>query len=212
MSDAAARGRSVKQRWAVPGSAHDRLVRWSKVALPMSVGVLIAVLAVAPLDRGEDVSFILDKKKVENASERMRVESARYTGTDNQGRQFVMVADSAVQRNSDTPLVELERLRAHLGLAQGPLRIAANKGQYNIDTQRVTIPGPVQVAGPDGYRLATRDVTVDLKQRRLASAGRVTGSMRLGTFEAGRLRADLGERTVTLDGGARLKIVQGAVR
>jgi lipopolysaccharide export system protein LptC len=212
MSDAAARGRSVKQRWAVPGSAHDRLIRWSKIALPCAVGVLIAVLAVAPLDRDGDVSFILDKKKVENATERMRVESARYTGTDNQGRQFTMVADSAVQRDSDTPLVELKGLLAQLGLAQGPLRIAAAKGQYNIDEQRVAINGPVRVAGPDGYRLATRDVTVDLKQKRLASAGPVTGQMRLGTFQAGRLRADLGERTVTLDGGARLKIVQGAVR
>ena len=212
MSEAAVTGRAIKRRWAVPGSAHDRLVRWSKIILPCAVGVLIAVLAVAPLDRDEDISFILDKKKVENASERMRVESARYTGTDNQGRQFVMIADSAVQRNSDTPLVELEGLLAQLGLAQGPLRIAANRGQYNIDTQRVAVVGPVQVAGPDGYRLATRDVTVDLKQKRLASAGRVTGQMRLGTFEAGRIRADLGARTVTLDGGARLKIVQGAVR
>lgn len=212
MSDAAARGRAVKQRWAVPGSAHDRLVRWFKIGLPSAVGVLIAVLAVAPLDRNGDVSFILDKKKVENASERMRVERARYTGTDNQGRQFVMVADSAVQRSSDTPLVELKGLVAQLGLAQGPLRIAAANGQYNIDTQRVSIPGPVRVAGPDGYRLTTRDVTVDLKQRRLASAGPVAGQMRLGTFEAGQLRADLGARTVTLDGGARLKIVQGAVK
>ena len=33
-----------------------------------------------------------------------------------------------------------------------------------------------------------------------------------GQFQAGHLHADLGERTVTLDGGARLKIVQGAVR
>lgn len=212
MSDAAIRGRAVRKRWAVPGSAHDRLVRWSKVALPSAVGVLIAVLMMAPLDRDEDVSFILDKKKVDNAAERMRVEAARYTGTDNQGRQFVMVANSALQRSSDTPLVELEGLMAQLGLAQGPLRIAASRGQYNIDTQRVAIMGPVQVAGPDGYRLATRDVVVDLKQKRLASAGRVTGEMRLGSFEAGRLRADLGERTVTLDGGARLKIVQGAVR
>ncbi len=212
MSDEAIRGRAVRKRWAVPGSAHDRLVRWSKIALPSAVGVLIAVLMMAPLDRDEDVSFILDKKKVENASERMRVEAARYTGTDNQGRQFVMVANSALQRSSDTPLVELEGLMAQLRLAQGPLRIAAGRGQYNIDTQRVAIMGPVQVAGPDGYRLATRDVVVDLKQKRLASAGRVTGEMRLGSFEAGRLRADLGERTVTLDGGARLKIVQGAVR
>ncbi len=212
MSDAATRGRAVKQRWAVPGSAHDRLVRWFKIGLPSAVGALIAILAVAPLDRNGDVSFILDKKKVESASERMRVESARYTGTDNQGRRFTMVADSAVQRSSDTPLVELKGLLAELGLSQGTLRIAAADGQYNIDTQRVDIAGPVRVAGPDGYSLATRDVTVDLKQKRLASAGRVTGRMRLGEFEAGQLRADLGQRTVTLDGGARLKIVQGAIR
>jgi lipopolysaccharide export system protein LptC len=36
--------------------------------------------------------------------------------------------------------------------------------------------------------------------------------MRLGQFRAGRLTADLGQRTVTLEQGARLKIVQGAVR
>ena len=212
MSEAAIRGRAVKQRWAVPGSAHDRLVRWFKIGLPSAVGVLIAVLAVAPLDRQGDVSFILDKKKVENASERMRVESARYTGTDNQGRQFTMVADSAVQRSSDTPLVELTGLLAQIGLSQGPLRIAAPRGRYNIDTQMVVIPGPVRVVGPNGYTLATRDVTVDLKQRRLESAGPVSGQMRLGQFEAGQLRADLGQRTVTLDGRARLKIVQGAIK
>ncbi len=212
MSEAATRGRAVRQRWAVPGSAHDRLVRWTKIALPSAVGVLIAVLAFGPLGKQGEVSFILDKKKVDNASERMRVETARYTGTDNEGRRFTMIADSAVQRNSDTPLVELKGLLAELGLARGPLRVAAPDGQYNIDTQIVRISGPVSVAGPDQYRLATRDVTVDLKQKRLASAGRVSGAMRLGTFEAGRLRADLGQRTVTLDGGARLKIVQGAVR
>jgi lipopolysaccharide export system protein LptC len=70
----------------------------------------------------------------------------------------------------------------------------------------------VRVVGGDGYRLATRDVGVDLKNRQLASAGPVSGSMRLGQFQAGQLKADLGERTVVLDGGARLKIVQGAVR
>jgi lipopolysaccharide export system protein LptC len=36
--------------------------------------------------------------------------------------------------------------------------------------------------------------------------------MRLGSFQAGQLHADLGDRTVVLDGGVRLKIVQGAVR
>jgi lipopolysaccharide export system protein LptC len=212
MSEAASREREIQQRWAVPGSAHDRLVRWAKIALPSAVGVLIALLVFAPLDKKGDVSFILDKKKVQNAPERMRVETAQYTGTDNKGQQFVMKANRAIQRSSDVPLVDIRGMYARLGLAQGPLTIAANQGRYNLDTQKVAVDGPVHVAGADGYRLQTRDVIVDLKQRQLASAGPVSGQMRLGQFQGGRLQADLGERKVVLNGGARLKIVQGAVR
>lgn len=212
MSEAATKERQNQQRWAVPGSAHDRLVRWTKVALPSAVGVLIAILMLAPLDKKGDVSFVLDKKKVENAPERMRVETARYVGTDDKGQQFVMRANRAIQRSSDVPIVDIRGMFAQLGLAQGPLMIAANQGRYDLDSQKVAVDGPVRVAGPDGYRLATRDVTVDLKQRQLASSGPVSGQMRLGQFQAGQIRADLGERKVVLDGGARLKIVQGAVR
>jgi lipopolysaccharide export system protein LptC len=212
MSELANQERAVKQRWAVPGSAHDRLVRWSKIVLPSAVGVLIAVLAVAPLDKNGDVSFILDKKKVENAPERMRVEEARYVGTDNRGQQFQITAQSAIQPSSETPIVDIRGMFARLGLDRGPLLIAADQGRYNLDTQQVAVSGPIRVAGPDGYRLATRDVTVNLKSRQLASGGPVAGRIRLGEFQAGQLRADLGERKVVLDGGARLKIVQGAVR
>jgi lipopolysaccharide export system protein LptC len=212
MSEAASRERAFKQQWAEPGSRHDRLVKAAKVALPSAVGVLIAVLAMAPLDKHGDVSFILDKRKVDSAAERMRVESARYVGADNRGQKFEITAHSAVQRKTDVPVVDIDGMFARLSLPQGPLTIAARQGRYDLDAQQVGISGPVEVAGPDGYRLQTRDVTVDLKQRRIASTGRVSGEMKLGHFEAGNLRADLGERTVVLDGGARLKIVQGAVR
>ena len=212
MPDTAVPTRAGKDRWAVPGSLHDRLVRWSKILLPMAVGVLIAVLALAPLGKKSDVSFILDKKKVENAPERMRVEQARYMGTDNKGQQFAILANRAIQRSSDVPVVDISGMSARLDLAQGPLLLRAIEGRYNLDSQKVRIEGPVKVAGGGGYRLATRDVVVDLKQRELASEGPVSGAMRLGQFQAGQLHADLGERTVVLDHGARLKIVQGAVR
>ena len=212
MSDLATKERATRQRWAIPGSTHDRIVRFTKIGLPAAVGVLVAVLALAPLDKHGDVSFILDKKKVENAPERMRVEQAKYVGTDDKGQRFDITAQRALQRSSEVPLVDIWGMFARLRLARGPLLIAANQGQYNLDTQKVAINGPVKVAGPDGYRLATRDVMVDLKQRQLASQGPVAGQMRLGQFEAGQLKADLGDRTVVLDGGARLKIVQGAVR
>lgn len=212
MSDLANQERATKQRWAIPGGSHDRLVRFAKIALPSAVGVVIAFLAMAPLDKSGDVSFILDKNQVENAPERMRVEQARYVGEDNRGQKFQIVANRALQRSSDQPVVDIWGMLAKFGLAQGPVTVAANKGRYNIDEQKVAVQGPVRVAGPEGEQLLTRDVTVDLKQNTMTSQGRVTGRMKLGQFEAGRLRANLGDRTVVLDGGTRLKIVQGAVR
>ena len=213
MSEAAIRKHEAQRHWAEPGSRHDRLVRLAKLGLPILAAGFLLVLAVAPFDRGDgDVSFILDKKEVDKAAERMRIETARYTGKDDKGNKFEITARRAIQQRSDQPIVDIEGMMARLGLAEGPLVMAANRGRYDLDTQRVDVVGPVRVAGGDGYRLETRDVTVDLKQRKLASKGPASGAMRLGQFEAGNLSADLGARKVVLGGGARLKITQGAVR
>jgi lipopolysaccharide export system protein LptC len=142
----------------------------------------------------------------------MRVESARYVGEDNKGQKFEIIADRAVQQSSNVPVVMIEGVHARLNMSRGPLSIAALKGRYDLEGEEVTIDGPVRVAGPDGYQLATRDVLVDLDKRTMQSRGRVNGAMRLGQFQAGRLSADLDERTVRLEGGVRLKIYQGAVR
>jgi lipopolysaccharide export system protein LptC len=212
MSKAAQTERAVKQRWAVPGSRHDRLVGFAKVALPSAVGVLIAVLALAPLDKSGDVSFILDKNKVENAPERMRVDTARYVGEDNQGRPFQIVARSAVQPSSDDPIVDIRGMMARLGLVDGPVTIVADLARYNLDQQQAAVQGPVRVTGPNDYRLTTSNVRVDMKNRTVTGSGGVQGHIELGDFRAGRMRADMGQRTVVLDQGVRLKIVQGAVR
>lgn len=212
MSEAAVRRHQVQRHWAEPGSRHDRLVRFAKFGLPLIAVAFILLLAIAPFDRRSDVSFILDKKEVDKAAERMRIDTARYSGEDNKGNKFEITARQAIQQRSDQPVVDIRGIMARLGLESGPLVMAADRGRYDLDTHEVDIIGPVRVAGGDGYRLQTSDVTVDLKDRTLVSKGPASGAMRLGQFEAGQLSADLGERTVTLGGGARLKITQGAVR
>ena len=212
MSEAADRKHEMLRHWAEPGSRHDRVIRAVKFGLPILIVGLVVLLAISPFERRGDVSFILDKNEVEQARERMRVEQARYTGEDNKGQSFLIVADRAVQQSSNVPVVMIEGMRARLDLARGPLSIAALKGRYDLEREKVAVDGPIRVVGPDGYRLATRDVTVDLDKRTMTSAGKVNGTMPLGRFEAGGLSADLDERTVRLNGGVRLKIVQGAVR
>jgi lipopolysaccharide export system protein LptC len=211
MSEAAlpARGRNS---WAKPGSFHDWLVGFLKIALPAAVGVLLAYLALAPLSKGPEISFLLDKDKVEVANERMRVTAARYRGQDSFGRPFVLSAQSAVQTTSQDPNVEITDMAAQIALESGPARIEAGRARYDMWRQHVDVAGPIRVTAADGYRLETRDVLVDLNQRTLQSRGRVDGRMPLGSFSADRLRADLGSRTVVLDGRARLHIVQGGLR
>ncbi|QDP19616.1 LPS export ABC transporter periplasmic protein LptC [Sphingomonas xanthus] len=212
MSEAANRERAIKRHWAEPGSRHDHVVRAVKFGLPVIIGGLLVLLAVAPFGGRGDVSFLLDKNEVDRAQERMRVESARYVGEDDRGQKFEIIADRALQQSSNVPIVMIEGMRARLDLARGPLGIAANKGRYDLEGEEMLVDGPVRVAAPDGYRLTTRDVRIDLDKRTMRSSGPVSGTMPLGDFQAGRLRADLGERTVSLDGGVRLKIRQGAVR
>ncbi len=206
------RERSARQNWALPGRSHDRLVRSLSFLLPVAVGILAAFLVMAPIYSGGDVSFVLDKNKVEVARERLKIQAATYRGQDTKGQPFTLTAGSAVQRTSAEPIVELNRLDARIQLTDGPARLHADRGHYDMDTQRVHVDGPVRVQAADGYDLRTRDATVDLQTRRLVSGGAVTGTVPQGTFTANALRADLEARTVTLDGDARLRIVPGRTR
>jgi lipopolysaccharide export system protein LptC len=212
MSEQAALARSRRQRMAVPGSGHDRLIATLRVGLPMAVGVLAAFLVMAPLTAGGDVSFVLDKNKVEVAKERLKIQSARYTGQDTRGRPFTIDAASAVQRSSAEPIVELGALFARLGLPEGPATIQANKGRYDLDTEQVRVDGPVAFRAADGYRLDTADAVADLATRRLTSTGAVTGSTPQGNFSADTMRADLESRVVRLEGNARLRIDSRSAR
>lgn len=212
MSEQAVRERTARQRWAAPGSSHDRLVGLARVVLPAAIGVLAAFLVTAPLTAGGDVSFVLDKNKVEVAAERLKIQAARYSGQDTRGRAFSLRAQSAVQRSSAEPVVQLSRLAADIRMPEGPATLAADTGRYDMDTEQVALDGPLHFRGANGYDLKTENATVDLKERTLRSGGAVTGQVPQGTFRADRMRADLTERTVTLEGNARLRIVPRRTR
>jgi len=200
--------RSALREWAAPGGSHDRLVRLLKMVLPFSGLALAALLLAAPFTHRDEVSFVLDKNKVDMASERLKVVEALYRGEDSEGRSFSLRAGSAVQRSSRDPVVQLNELQARLQMANGGALVTARRGDYNLDKETVAVQGPIQFENADGYRLTTRDVDISLNDRNLRSRGSVEGRMPTGTFRADHLNADLENRTITLEGNARLRIDQ----
>jgi lipopolysaccharide export system protein LptC len=204
--------RTTRQRFALPGGRHDRLMRLLRVLLPSVIGGLLAVLAFSPFSNSREMSFVLAKDEVNKATERMRVSNAIYRGEDTKGRAFLLQAGSAVQKSSDDPVLRMRDLSGRLMMDNGPAAIVAPQGIYDMKAEKVRVDGALSFSSGDGFRLTASNVDFLLKSKTMQSFGPVTGSTRVGTFSASRMSADAEARIVKLEGGARLQINQGAIR
>jgi lipopolysaccharide export system protein LptC len=106
----------------------------------------------------------------------------------------------------------MQDLIAQLLLTDGPARLSADGGTYDIEAETVRIDGAVRLTASDGYAMVARGVSVDLKARAMRGDGGVSGEVPAGTFSANSLRADLVTRTITLEGDARLTMIPGQLR
>lgn len=212
MSVEAVQIRNRRRHFAAPDGSHDRLVALLARVLPAGIGLVAAVMILVPLSPRGEISFLLDRNKVAITSERLRADNAAYRGKDNRNRDFTVNAGTAVQKNATTPIVEMLGLNALMNLNDGPAKVVAPRGAYNYDTEQLAIDGPVNFDAPDGYKMTTRNVAVDLRQRTAVGTGGVDGTVPTGTFRANEMHADLENRTVTLEGNARLRMTPGKIR
>jgi lipopolysaccharide export system protein LptC len=242
MSEQAVRQITKRQKFAAPGGLRDRLVRFLRVGLPSVIGVVLALLLFSPFSNTREMSFVLAKDEVNKAKERMKTTGALYRGEDSKGRPFSLRADSAIQKNSADPLVRMSGLSGQLLMEDGPARVLAPVAAFNMDDDTLRSVGSLSIESGRGYAVSANDVLYDmnaatvrsvgplsfndgngftvsssnvlmwLKDKRLESFGAVNGSTRIGTFSAGKLRADLNSRIVRLEGGAHLRIDQSAIR
>lgn len=204
--------RSARRALAAPGGRHDRLIGRLARLLPVGIGIIAALMLLLPFTPRNEVSFLLDRNKVAIADDRLRVENAMYRGQDIKGRPFSITAGEAVQHSARVPVVGMRDLRARILLSEGPAMLDASTGHYDIDKEVVAIDGLVRLTAADGYRMTARDVSISLEDRTMTGDGRVEGAIPAGTFAANRIVADLDERTITLEGNARLRMVPGELR
>ena len=204
--------RGRRQRFAAPGGFHDRMVRLVALGMPALIGALMAVLVIAPFSPRGVISFLLDRNKVAMVTDRLRVVSAMYRGQDDSGRSFSLTAGSAVQHSAAKDEVEMRDITARVMLTEGPASLTTAAGVYDFARQTIDVPTPVNFETSDGYRMVTGGADIDIGKRRLVSQGRAEGRIPAGTFSADRISADLEERTITLDGHARLTMEPGKLK
>ncbi|MGL4543408.1 MAG: LPS export ABC transporter periplasmic protein LptC [Polymorphobacter sp.] len=200
-----------RQMRALPGGAHDRLVATLRWLLPGLALALLALIIIWPLTNVREFSFLLAKDKVAMSPDRLRIDNALYRGETSNGQPFEIRAADAVQRTSAVPVVELRGLSAYLGASDGPVRVSAPAGLYDMDKDLLVVSGPVRVTSTAGYALDSGAVRISLLDRTVATDERISGHLPLGSFSADSLRGDIGGRKVVLAGNVRMRITPGKV-
>jgi len=204
--------RGKRRAFAAPGGFHDRLIAFLAKALPAAIGIIAAVMILSPLSPRGEISFLLDRNKVAITNDRIKVNEAMYRGQDSQGRPFRVQAGNAVQDVAANPVVKMSDLMATMELSDGSAQLQAPSGSYNYRTEEIQVNGPVKFRAPDGYRMVTSAVAVNLNTRRAVGFGGVEGSVATGSFSAEKIVADLEARTIALEGNARLRMTPGKLR
>lgn len=197
---------TARQRRALPGSQHERMMTMLKWLLPILAVILLATIIIWPLSSVREFSFLLAKDRVEKSPERLRVDRASYRGETARGEAFLIEAEQAVQKSSAVAEVQLSQLAARLESTEGLTIVTAPAGTYFIDSDKLRVSGPIDLDSRAGYTVKTGSVDIDMGDRTLASREAVTGDIPIGSFRADRLSADLQGRVLILEGRAHLRI------
>lgn len=198
--------RAARRQSMLPGSSRDTVVRIAKLALPATAAALFLVLLLVPLTRVQEFSFLLSKDNAMRAGERMAVEEALYRGQTADGEPFRISADSGVQKSSAEPVVILSGLAAEIDRANGQVRVTAPSGAFDMESNRVTVDGPVMARSQSGYSLDGANIVVDINASRVISDQPVRGTLPSGQFSADRFEADIDGGRILLDGRASLRL------
>ena len=212
MSSAATREREARRRSMLPGGMRDTIITFAKWGLPAASGVLLAVLIALPLFSNQEFSFLLSKNNAEKSGVRMKMQEATYRGETNRGEPFEIMAESGVQKSSAVPVVALTGLSAAIRRDDGPATVTAPSGEFFIDENRLIVNGPVVARSAAGFSLDGNAIEVNLDKSSVVTTQPVSGAMPMGTFRADKFSADLKERTMTMQGGVKLRLQPGKTR
>ncbi|WP_343609116.1 LPS export ABC transporter periplasmic protein LptC [Novosphingobium sp.] len=198
-----------RRAMALPGCQRELLLGTLGRFLPGAAGVVVAVMVVWPLFPHNSVSFLLDRNKVQVTENRMLIQSAAYRGKDTEGRPFELSARDAVQHSAQDPLVRMNQLIGTIALNDGPARLEAAQGNFDIAREQLTVPGQLRFQHAGGYDMHANQVVIDVRHQTVLSKGSASGLIPSGDFSGDHMYADLDKHTVRLEGRARLRMTPG---
>ena len=197
-----ARRRQASERWARRSRS---IQRWRRL-LPALIGVVFVALMLWLVGRGVVARLTTPKQTGDSV---VRMTNPRFFGRDAQDHAFVVAAQSAERRPTDTnsivltgPSLSLEAQNA------GATRLQAAKGVYHEKQRQVSLEGGVKLDNPQGYSFTTPRATIDTQKGLVTGDQGVQGRAPLGQIAASSYAVYDRGRRVVFEGNVHARIEQ----
>jgi len=189
----------------------SRRVRRLRYLLPLAslllVGLVVGVTVVSRL--AIDLKF--GALKISAAG--LSMDSPKLSGSDGKGRTYEVSAASALQSLTDTNIIHLSGIAAHVREADGRFAdFTADGGVYDAKAQLLTLTDNLVLHGSDGSQAHLDKAMIDLNSGAVQSDTPVAFSSSLGNIEASKMGANGKSGAVTFGGGVKMTVNPGAVK
>src|SRR6478672_12919148 len=166
-------GRSDGKRAFRAAVRHSRHVRLLRIAVPLSVAVLLVggvaftalvkplrVLSNANVDVG---SLVVSGTKI-------MMQQPRLAGFTRDNRRYNMIAQAAAQDLTKPDVVELHGINATMEMKDGSVfETTAKAGLYNSKTENLTLTQDIVVTSSSGYKAFLNEAVIDVRGSRIKS-------------------------------------------
>jgi lipopolysaccharide export system protein LptC len=184
----AARSRGDSEQTYRRAMRHSRWVRWLRATLLGVITVaLLALVAENYLPIGElRLPGELGKLVIRDGKAIMQ--QPRLAGFTTDSRPYEFTADSAQQQITKPDLVELQRIRAKVQMAdKSVVHMWADGGLYNMKTQMLQLNDNIHLVSSTGYEARLKQASVDMNKGDVFSDTPVWVKLLNGDLNAKRL-------------------------
>jgi lipopolysaccharide export system protein LptC len=201
---------------------HSRLVRFTRVGLPIAIVLVAAVFgtyrwldpmrALARLPIGADAVLLSGTKIV--------MRQPRLTGYTKDERPYTVTARTAAKDLANPDVLEMEDIRTTIVMPDGRnVELTATEGFYDSKAETVRLLKGVVVSSPE-FEISLKDAVANVRGGTVVSENPVEIQMLQGTLKANRIEVAESGAVIRFEGGVTLvidrddtaKSVTGAVR
>lgn len=193
---------------------YTAFVRMMRLALPLAAAVVIAFLFIRP---GVDEQVIVPIEDVAKSPEIKEQEIAKnellnpkFESTDNKNQPYSIVAERAVQGETNKDLIMLERPVGVMIMKDGvEITVKSRAGAYRQDTERFFLEGNVSMVHGGGYTLESEEAHIDMQKNFAWSEKDVQGRGPEISIAAKGVRANGETGEIIFTGPAKLTLEKG---